>query len=78
MTARPSFDTTPESGWVEWAGGECPVPAGTVIEIKLDDGTTHKVLDPTSDLIAWNSWIAAGISVAGDGCDIIAYRVVQP
>lgn len=30
-----------EDGWIEWAGGECPVPAGTEVEAQWRDGTIY-------------------------------------
>lgn len=73
-----------EGGWIEWAGGDCPVERGTVIDCRYRDG--HE----TSDLVAqhlsshekigniiyaahWAFWKADG-----SPNDIIAYRVVQP
>ena len=28
------------SEWIEWAGGECPVPPNTLVEVKLRNGRT--------------------------------------
>lgn len=70
------MDTTNED-WIEWAGGECPVPADTPVNIKTADSDT-----------AWEIECApAGLFSEGvcdwwsgdGGCHewrIIAYRVV--
>lgn len=28
-------------GWIQWEGGECPVPDGTAVEVEWRDGGTH-------------------------------------
>ena len=67
------------SDWIEWNGGKCPVPVGTLVDVKYRDG--HIV--PT---------IAADVNVPGAARDasyaywkhdrqfndIVAYRVVEP
>ena len=54
------------TNWIEWNGGECPVPAGTIVDVKYRDGdeeTNHA-----------GSWIKCWVN---DGMlqDIIAYRI---
>ena len=65
--------------WIKWAGGACPVPIGTMVEVRFRDG---EHLGP----------VPAGVSLPGItreangnfwlnenmGGDIVAYRVVQP
>lgn len=54
------------SEWIEWNGGVCPVPEGTLVQVKYhDDGTEEQL---AGDL-RWN-WLHDGS--AGD---IIAYRL---
>jgi hypothetical protein len=61
-------------GWIEWKGGDCPVPYGTMIEVRFRRGNVEgpiKALD-----------IDAGASPAfwqhdGISSDIIAYKVVE-
>lgn len=55
-------------GWIEWKGGECPVPSETLVKIKYRDGhVTH-----TGQASGW-VWTHD----FGD-CDIIAYRIATP
>lgn len=57
-------------GWIKWGGGECPVPCGTMVEVKYRDEQPYHI---------------KGINAAGewnwrhDDCngDIIAYRLHQ-
>lgn len=30
---------TTNDGWIEWKGGECPVDSGTVVVVRLKDGS---------------------------------------
>ncbi|MDU5476219.1 hypothetical protein [Pantoea sp.] len=53
-------------GWIEWGGGECPVPELTKIQYRTRLGNEYT--DISRDL----RW-----SIEGLGGDIIAYRVVQ-
>ena len=66
-------------GWIEWGGGECPVPSGTLVDVKwrdgkIDDGIPAKIshdLDPSKrHAISWRHH-------HGDSYDIIAYRLHQ-
>lgn len=54
-------------GWIEWKGGECPVPQGTLVDIKLRDGRT--VYDGNCGGFRWSHTGMTG--------DIIAYRIVK-
>ena len=65
--------------WIEWRGGECPVPTGTLVDVKwrdgrIDDGIPAKIshdLDPSKrNAISWRHH--------GNSYDIIAYRLHQP
>lgn len=55
-------------GWIEWGGGECPVPDGALVEVQYRNRTAFHVAK-TSDatLLRW--------SQDGSDCDIIAYRM---
>ena len=68
-------------GWIEWAGGECPVEAGVYVLVRYRDG-----LETTAGNVA-------GIHVWGHvntnqrdrtqvrmpcAADIIAYRIAEP
>lgn len=57
-------------GWIEWAGGECPVDSDAIVEVKyLKPSPLHFNNDRAGDF-AW--------SHTGSNGDIIAYRIVQP
>jgi hypothetical protein len=56
--------------WVEWGGGECPVPPDTWIQIRFRDGGTI-----TSEAGLWEDcwWENNDL-----GSDIVKYRVTNP
>lgn len=54
--------------WVEWKGGECPVPIGTFMDIRLRDGSVFQRQVVTNEL-RWSS--------IESSADIIAYKVVE-
>ena len=54
-------------GWIEWKGGECPVGAKDIIDVKLRDGEVY--LDRDSSW-TWRHYDCEG--------DIIAYRMHRP
>ena len=66
MSITPGTD-----GWVEWTGGENPVP-GQTVQVRWRDNTARLTPDAEYDSEAW-SWEAHDLY-----CDIIAYRVVTP
>ena len=64
--------------WIEWGGGECPVPKGTPVMIRLRDGNEYgpfPALHPNAGFYV----NAAGAFWRNDGymVDIIAYRIVK-
>ena len=63
--------TANTDGWIEWAGGECPVDVDTRVEVQLrNPGNYHKCMPARAD--SWD-WGNDGV----DG-DIIAYCLHQP
>lgn len=64
-----SSQNEPGDGWIDWAGGECPVQGNAGVEVRLKDGTVS------------SAWLAKGWvwehGVLSPGADIIAYRVVK-
>lgn len=52
-----------KTGWIDWEGGNCPVPGSTIIGVKLRNGRT---LTGMAEVFTWYH--------VGDS-DIIAYRV---
>jgi hypothetical protein len=55
--------------WIEWNGGECPIPNDTLHEVKLRSGTISKDRDPQT----WAWYRSEDQSYYGD---IIAYRIL--
>lgn len=76
--ARLASMDQPESDWIEWGGGDCPVPDGTTIIVryrdKLESGpfpANDRLPECFSDAkhALWEKY--------GDENDIIAYRIVK-
>lgn len=71
--AGPYIVYADDEGWFDWHGGECPVPAGTRVEVRYRNGRTDCGLvgvQPTPiDSHAWsndnNKW------------DVVAYRILS-
>lgn len=59
-------------GWIEWAGGKCPVEKGTLVDVKLRNGRTEtrQTALEKGDFASYASW-----RCDGNGADIIAYRL---
>lgn len=57
-----------DDGWIDWAGGECPVEPERLVDIKLRDGLIFCGMD--ADGWRWSD--------IGHNADIIAYRLHQP
>jgi len=61
-------DPQPDAkGWIEWKGGECPVPGDTVVTIRCRSGDEDT--GPASNYY----WL-----YDEDSCDIISYRIHKP
>ncbi len=58
------------SDWIEWDGGECPVPPETMVEVRFPVGALHSSETHPAKEFRWN--------LKGGFGDIIAYRVVSP
>ncbi len=75
-----------DDGWIEWGGGECPVPCGTIVDVK------HRCGAVSGNQQAWpkhhkeSDVVVNPFSNAGQAfwrhensvVDIIAYRLHQP
>lgn len=57
-------------GWIQWAGGDCPVDSDAIVEVKYRNPNPYQY---NNDRAGDFSWAHDGI----DG-DIIAYRLRQP
>lgn len=56
-------------GWIHWNGGECPVPAGTKVDIRFRRGGDES--NRLAEVLEW------GHGKFGWWWDIIAYRIVE-
>lgn len=58
-------------GWIPWDGGECPVPNGTKVDVRLRSGEESFSLEAIKDMLAGPAfWIKDDMS-----SDIVAYRL---
>ena len=51
--------------WIEWKGGDCPVPPDTRVKVRFRNGTE------TTGPAGWWVWMLGSL-----GVDIVAYRVI--
>lgn len=58
---------TDADGWIDWAGGECPIVGVSFVEYKMRSGEVHKEY---AHLLRWDH--------KGHLGDILAYRLHQP
>lgn len=58
-----------DDGWIEWAGGECPVGVEQMVEVRWRDRATD------IDLAGFYDWFVQNGEYSAS--DIIAYRVVK-
>lgn len=78
--------------WIEWSGGECPVPPNTIVDIMVRGGEENSVqraklwgigCGPMPAYVwsggRFNAWKHEPCEAIDDPhfCDIIAYRVVS-
>lgn len=67
-----------DDGWIEWGGGECPVPHGTEVQVQHRGGIVFRgkaLLDKGMGHSSWH--IGFYNDPKPDPRDIIAYRVVR-
>lgn len=62
-----------DDGWIEWGGGECPVPSGTVVEVRLRNGYRYADAAMKGHCMKAGNWLHRLEYPA----HIIAYRVVR-
>jgi hypothetical protein len=61
--------------WIKWVGGECPVPAGTLVDVRYrDDQEAHGIPALHGAVMGRN---ATDWSHTGHRADIVAYRTAQ-
>lgn len=69
----------PGYDWIDWPGGECPVPRGTLVDVRYRDSQAYPDRIGTPALVAgghgatYHHWLHDGMRN-----DIIAYRLHQP
>ncbi len=76
LTPPPAEPAQHDDGWIEWKGGECPVPVGTLVEVRFRSGEVH-----VGEAGASLDWAHADVANGGgalSGWDVIAYRIVKP
>ena len=60
--------TMPADGWIDWAGGECPVDSSAIVDVKLQSGVIHA--NRLAGEYSWkHEWTYS---------NIISYRLHQP
>lgn len=74
--ARLASMNQPESDWIEWGGGTCPVDAGTTIDVMYRDGFVQ-LATKALNLNPGTRRSAVDWSCEGYSSDIIAYRIVK-
>jgi hypothetical protein len=57
-----------QNGWLEWNGGDCPLDADAVLDIKMRDGETE-----LNQRAGWYYWVHNN-----DDGDIVSYRPSPP
>jgi len=57
-------------GWFQWNGGDCPVPAGTMVQVRFRRGGNES--SRIAEALEWEH------GKLGWWWDIVAYRIVNP
>ena len=75
LSAEGEKDAPKDDGWIEWKGGECPVPGDTMVEVLLreETATTGEAMEAGK-----YSWGHFGEGNRYADHDIVSYRVVKP
>jgi hypothetical protein len=64
------FDTPDNDGWIEWKGGECPVPKDATVQVEYRGYSNSSIQsNHSAGILEWNH--------LGIHDDIIKYRVVK-
>jgi len=71
LTPPPAEPAQPDDGWIEWKGGECPVPDGIDTEVRYGDGVICRTAHPAGQA----GWDWRSSRYLAWAC-IIAYRLV--
>lgn len=62
-------------GWIEWGGGECPVPRGTLVDVRYRDGRQLNALSANDGTLNPRDASFVFWRNGGSEKDIIAYRL---
>ena len=62
-----------EDGWIDWSGGDCPVPSGTLVDVKYRDGVEASCV-PAREFVRGGRF-AVEWDHSGVNGDIVAYRL---
>lgn len=65
-----TIEATGADGWIEWAGGECPVDSDAIVEVKYRKPSPYQLNNDRAGDFTW--------SHDGSGYDIIVYRLPHP
>lgn len=65
-----SKDVVGHDGWIQWAGGECPVDSDAIVDVKCRWHNQHQYNNDRAGDFYW--------AHTGSNADIIAYRLQQP
>lgn len=72
-------DSQPDSdGWIEWKGGECPVPKGTLVDVRYRVGREEYGIPALEFSSGFNRMSAIDWTDNDAAADITAYRLHQP
>ena len=74
---RPIGPKKAKRPWIKWEGGECPVPEGTLVDVKYGDGLKQKgcPVGRTPAEFERNAFFKPNLDPA---YDIVAYRLAKP
>lgn len=72
MVTRDQYEAAlaASEGWIQWAGGECPVDSDAIVEVKYRKPNPYQFNNDRAGDFNW--------AHDGFGGDIIAYRLQQP
>lgn len=62
-----------DEGWIEWRGGECPVPEGTLIDVRFRDD--QEAISVPAMIVLPQGRYAKNWTHKGVNGDIVAYRL---
>lgn len=64
--------------WIKWDGGPCPVPTGTIVDVKYRDGGILRAIPASVDIDSFPRDASVAFwSNDGQTNDIVAYRLVS-